>query len=150
VARRAYGDAIRRIDASVRVDELAASLFVALAEEGWTSGPLVDAIVQRVLAPLQVDSNGATDCVVLGCTHFPLLADAIRRALPPTVTLIDSASSTARTLADALGAAGLLRGDVTRGSVSFLATDDPERFARVGAAFLGVAIDGSEVERVDL
>lgn len=150
VARRAYGNAIRGIDPDAHVEEIAASLFVALAEEGWTTGPIVDAIVQRVLAPLHTHADAAPDCVVLGCTHFPLLADAIRRALPAATTLIDSASTTAAMLGDALDEAGLLRPGALPGRLSFLATDDPDRFARVGAAFLGVRIGAHEIESVDL
>ncbi len=150
VRGHAYGEAIRRLDPAVRVDEISASLLVALAEEGWTDGALVDAIVQRVLEPLAAGAGSTPDCVVLGCTHFPLLADPIRRALPPAVKLIDSAGTTAALLHERLGETAMLRTGTGSPPIAFLATDDPERFARVGSAFLGLSIGAGDVERIDL
>ena len=111
------------------------------------------------------------DCLVLGCTHFPVLAQAIQGVLPSGVCLIDSAETTANWVAEELGARGLLRPDhrqggdgtgavtgavtgsvtgLVTGSVRFFATDDPDRFARVGEIFLGEPLSPSDVTLVDL
>ncbi len=91
----AYQDAIRRLNANARVTPCACSLFVAMAEEGWTSGPIAAAVAQRYLDPI-FGVAGAPDTLVLGCTHFPVLAAAIRSVLPPTVQIVDSAATTRR------------------------------------------------------
>jgi glutamate racemase len=81
VERGAYAEAIRNRDPRARVQEISCSLFVALAEEGWTEGPIVDAIAGGYLGPVLDPSLGNTpDSVILGCTHFGLLEAAIRRS----------------------------------------------------------------------
>ena len=90
------------------------------------------------------------DTVVLGCTHFPVLRGVIERVCGPGVNLVDSAQTTAVAVAAALRERGLLGGPPAGEAVRFLATDAPERFARVGGVFLGAAIQASDVELVDL
>jgi glutamate racemase len=126
------------------------SLFVALAEEGWVDGELVEAIVARYLGSMFDDSTAhRPDCLVLGCTHFPVLAPAIRNVLGSTVVLVDSAETTAATVRAHLAANGLGR-LMGRGDVRFLATDGADRFRRVGERFFGEPIAKELVELTDL
>ena len=91
------------------------------------------------------------DTLVLGCTHFPVLAEAIARAAGPGVAIVDSAATTASSVAEALGAGGLANdAKANTPRIRLFATDSPERFARVGKIFLGRAIDQNDVELVDL
>ncbi len=145
----AYQDAIRRRSAGARVSARACSLFVAMAEEGWTEGPIAEAVAHRYLDPL-FEPREAPDTLVLGCTHFPVLAQAIRAVLPPQVRIIDSAATTAAAVLEQLMPAGGSTGGASTGRVIWLATDGAARFARVGATFLGEALSESEVEIVDL
>ena len=89
---------------------------------------------------------------MLGCTHFPVLASAIRAIIGSSVALVDSAETTALAVAEALEGEGLgSDGDAGgTGATRFFATDSPERFARVGEIFLGRPIDALSVELVDL
>ncbi len=149
----AYQAAIARRRPQAAVTARACPLFVALAEEGWTDGPIVDAVIHRYLDGLFVDrpASARADTLVLGCTHFPVFAPALTRALGPAVSIVDSAATTAAALAAVLDDAGLRRPeDDAPGSVSLLATDGPERFARVGAVFLGRPLSAADVEVVDL
>jgi glutamate racemase len=126
-------------------------VFVALAEEGWADSPATRAAAEHYLTTL-FKSPAPPDTLVLGCTHFPVLAGAIRAVIGGRVALVDSAETTAGAVAEALSRAGLASNAVARdgGSVRFFATDSPERFARVGAIFLGRAIDPASVTLVDL
>jgi glutamate racemase len=91
------------------------------------------------------------DCLLLGCTHFPILAPVIQRVGGPALTLVDSAATTAAAVALTLAASGLARGAATGGARRHLiATDGRERFARVGRHFLGEALTADDVELVDL
>jgi glutamate racemase len=149
----AYQRALLGRRPDLKVDAVACPMFVALAEEGWTEGPIVEAVARRYLEmELSGVANARVDTVVLGCTHFPVLRSVIERVCGPGVNLVDSARTTAEAVAAALLARGLLadarpsEGPVVR----FLATDAPERFARVGGVFLGAAIRLADVELVDL
>jgi glutamate racemase len=126
-------------------------VFVALAEEGWTKSPVTRAAVEHYLGPM-FRNPSAPDTLVLGCTHFPVLAGAIREVIGGAVVLVDSAETTASAVAEALAGAGLNSEAEPSGerATRFFATDSPERFARVGAVFLGRVIDPGSVELVDL
>ncbi|MFM2246038.1 MAG: glutamate racemase [Pseudomonadota bacterium] len=138
----AYTRALLSRAPDLRVDALACPLFVALAEEGWHEGDIADRVAQRYLEPLA----GGADTLILGCTHYPLLAGAIRKALPG-VALVDSARSTAEATAGMLAAHQLLRAS-GGGSQRFLVTDHVERFHVVGERFLGGPL--GDVELVDI
>jgi glutamate racemase len=148
----AYQAEIARRRPDAVVTARACPLFVALAEEGWTDGPIVEGVIHRYLD--QVFEAGAAtalpDTLVLGCTHFPVLAPALRKVLGPAVAIVDSAATTASVLVDVLEQHGLLRHDQAAGKITLLATDGPERFARVGAMFLGRPLAPADVEIVDL
>lgn len=145
----AYERAIRARRPDATVISRPCQLFVALAEEGWVRGAIAEAIARRYLEDLIAEHPGL-DCLVLGCTHFPVLRDAIAAAVGPRVTLVDSAETTAGAVAGILARNGLRAPDGPGGGVRFLATDAPARFARVGAVFLGEPIAPEAVELVDL
>jgi glutamate racemase len=103
-------------------------------------------VTERYLAHL----DARIDTVVLGCTHFPLLAGAIGKQLGPTRRVVDSAATTAKATAAELAARSLAVPSTRTGTVRLLATDSPERFARVGARFLGSSIAEKSVQAIDL
>ncbi|MGH8279281.1 MAG: glutamate racemase [Gammaproteobacteria bacterium] len=147
----AYERAICARRADARVFSQACSLFVALAEEGWTRGPLVEAIVREYLQPVLGErKRDGLDCVVLGCTHFPLLGETIAGVAGTGIHVIDPSEPVAEAVQAVLNARDLYCGAKFAGSTQFFATDDVERFARVGGRFLGTAIAAADVERVDL
>lgn len=152
----AYQEAIRRRRPEAVITAAAAPLFVALAEEGLIEGPIAEGIARHYLEPLlQAAQVPRPDTLVLGCTHFPVLAQVIGRVAGHDIRLVDSAAttaaSTARLLADsglaALKAPGAAPGG---GRLRLIATDGPERFARAGSLFLSRRIAPEEVELVDL
>jgi len=147
----AYARAIRRLLADADVVQQPCQVFVALAEEGWAETPATLATAAHYLDPLFSGAD-APDTLVLGCTHFPVLAGAIRRTVGEDIALVDSAETTAAAVAEALAKRNLAT-EAELGSgppIRFFATDSPERFARVGAIFLGRDIDEASVELVDL
>ncbi len=149
----AYQQAIARIRPDAEVRALACGLFVALAEEGWVKGPIVEQVAHRYLEPLRADPAHAVDTLVLGCTHFPALKSAIAAAAGPGVQIVDSAATTAATVRMELAQRSLLRpadpADAGARQLRFLATDGIERFMQVGGRFLGTALEAQSVELVD-
>lgn len=90
----AYRRAISALDPKACIKEQPCELLVSLAEEGWTEGDIADSIVRRYLHEAQKDGFEA-DSIILGCTHFPLLRNAISAAVADTVAVVDSANTTA-------------------------------------------------------
>ena len=137
IASGAYQDAFDAA-AGVHVHAVACPSFVDFVERGITSGRQVVGLAQAYLAPLQrVD----LDTLVLGCTHYPLLTGALSLVMGDKVTLVSSAEETAKEVYRRLTEADLLSGGSTPpGPHEFLATGDPEPFARLGKRFLGPEI----------
>jgi glutamate racemase len=133
ISSGAYTRALRAIRPDLEVYTRACPMFVPLAEEGW-----VDNDIARDTVALYLTSLAASgiDTLILGCTHYPLLADTIGRFLGPAVGLVDSAAATAEVVRARLEGEGLARA-TGEGSASFFVTDVPERFIRVGERFLG-------------
>ena len=147
----AYQDAIVRRRSDARVSAVPAQLFVALAEEGLCRGPIAESVARHYLGPLFNTRAGISrpDTLVLGCTHFPMLAEAIRAVAGADVNIVDSAETTARYVRHTLEADGLAA-EGGEGSLRLLATDAADRFARIGGRFLERPIRPHEVELVDL
>ncbi|MEX2123821.1 MAG: glutamate racemase [Woeseia sp.] len=151
VGLHAYGNAIRALDKEASVQELACELLVALAEEGWTSGGIADAVVGQYLQPFLSDlQHSRPESIILGCTHFPILRETIRRVVGDELSIVDSAGTTAQAVAELLESAGLARNADGGGRLELLATDGARRFARVGGAFLGAELKPDDVLLVDL
>ena len=159
----AYQEAILRIRGHAHVIAQPTQLFVALAEEGLHEGPIADSVARHYLDPIFHASRDAAppDTLVLGCTHFPMLAGAIRAAVGPDIQIVDSAATTAKSVRDTLQRESLMRPDPSSGNgvpsgpagtgeIRFLATDSIERFVRIGTRFLERPIDPQEVELIDL
>lgn len=148
VREGAYQRAILRRRPDAIVMAKACPLFVALAEEGMTSGSIAEAVAHWYLDELLAQQH--PDTLVLGCTHFPVLADVLRSVTGPEVALVDSAATTAIALERILIREALLNPGRLPGGLQFLATDGPERFARVGSLFLHEPISTRDVRLVDL
>lgn len=153
VNNQAYQKAILSISPGANVKSAACSLFVALAEEGWHRGELVEAIVKESLSGLfdqYQPSDTAIDTLVLGCTHFPALKESIARVLGDRVALVDSAEITAQRLQSYLMQKNLANSEQASGRVRFLVTDGPSRFARVAQHFYDEPIADDQIELIDI
>lgn len=144
-----YEREIVKIRPQAKVFGLACPLFVPLAEEGWCTGDIAELIAHRYLDGLRATTG--IDTLVLGCTHFPALASAIASVMGSEVTLVDSARTTAQVI-QVLLTNHQIDATQTNGprTLSFLATDGAERFARVGRLFMHNNLRAADVEVVDL
>ncbi|HEY5336702.1 MAG TPA: glutamate racemase [Rhizomicrobium sp.] len=145
----AYVRAIEAHGRSVPVIQQACSLFVSIAEEGLLDGAIAEAIAHRYLDPL-LAAVPKPKALVLGCTHFPALKNTIAKIAGPDILLVDSAATTARAVEKILNEHNIKRSAAAKPEHTFLATDAPDRFARVGEIFLGTPIDPGRVELVDI
>ncbi|MBS0350183.1 MAG: glutamate racemase, partial [Proteobacteria bacterium] len=147
VKAQGYQRAIGRIKPDSKVIAQGCSVFVALAEEGWHEGPIAESVAQRYLGPLFVN-NDRPDCLLLGCTHFPLLTKAIEKVIGNDIFIVDPADETAQAVKSILQQRNL---ENTQGCAltKFLVTDSPERFARIAERFLSTSIHSAQIQLVD-
>lgn len=139
-----YERAIVAVRPDAEVHSVACPLFVALAEEGWLDGEVAELTAREYLTPLL---EREIDTLLLGCTHYPLLAPLLARVVGDGVSLVDSAQATAGALADVLGepAEGSEPGDPIH---AYCVTDDERRFGEIADRFLGAP--ARQVERVSI
>lgn len=131
-----YERAILRFRPEARVRSVACPLFVALAEEGWLSGPIATLTAREYLDPLLAEG---IDTLVLGCTHYPLLRPLLADVVGPDVRLVDSADATAAETARRLGDEGLLATREGEGEHTYFVTDAGGGFGEIAERFLGRA-----------
>jgi len=128
----------------------AAQLLVALAEEGVLEGKIARLVIEKYLISLFTQQDRWPQVLILGCTHFPILKHEIRRAADGlganAMHIVDPSLEIASTITAEIGS-GLQSGN---GETYFLATDNADRFVRVGNIFLRGEIDLTEPEIIDL
>jgi len=130
----AYSHAIRHLDDRVQVFPRECPLFVPLAEEGWIDHQVTGLVAKEYLFPLKLEK---IDTLILGCTHYPILREAIQNAVDGEVTLIDSGEATAASVENILDEQKLRNGSEQRANLQFFVSDIPAKFAEVGERFLG-------------
>jgi len=134
VASGGYERAVASTGADVTLRSQACPVFVEHVERGDTTSDELRGAARRYLSPLMADG---VDTLILGCTHYPLLAGLLQLEMGPDVVLVSSAEETAKDVYATLVAEHLLREDPERARHEFLATGDPETFERVAGIFLG-------------
>jgi glutamate racemase len=144
IASGSYTRALKTLAPDLEIYTRACPLFVPLAEEGWVDNEVAEGTAAIYLTSLK---RSGIDTLVLGCTHYPLLAPVIGNVMGNKVTLVDSAHTTAAAARDTLARYGLARRSGT-GSLSFFVTDVPDRFVKVGGRFMGHRIESAvRIER---
>jgi glutamate racemase len=144
---------LRALEArGIQAKEKACPLLVPLVEEGWVEHPVTEQVSRIYLHEAFAEDSENADVLLLGCTHYPLIATLLRRVAPPHVKIVDSAESTAHVVKD-LVRRGAIPREVEQERrksprVKFFATDSVEKFRRLGARFLGREIQ--DVEHIDL
>ncbi len=138
VASNAYKNAIIAADSRRAVVQLACPLFVPIIEEGLDeANTIVAPVLRRYLSPLKRLKPAV---VVLGCTHYPILAPALAAYFGKSAQLVDSGTSTARVVEQSLRSTGALSQSRREGRLHCYVSDNPRRFQTVGSRFLGEPI----------
>jgi glutamate racemase len=130
IRSHAYFEAIKDENPAVEVYEHATPSFVPMVEAGQLSGAEVEAMVLEGLAPLlgERDASGEfvfplpasarIDTLLLGCTHYPLIRNAIAAVAGERIAIVDSATATAAALSELLLINGLEAPGSSRGTAA--------------------------------
>jgi glutamate racemase len=145
VASGAYERTVRAADPHVHLESVACPDLAAVIEAGF---PFDDDLVETVRAYCAPLRAAQVDTVILGCTHFPLIAPMLQRTLGRSVSLVTSGPGVARSVERALAARDLLNPRPDEGSYRFRCTGQVSAFEALGTRFLQMPL--GEVEHVDL
>lgn len=115
-------------------------LFVPLIEEGFHNHPAAKLVAQSYLDPIKNE----IDAALLACTHYPLIRPVLEEVLGACVTLAEPAAACAEEAYAYLKTNHLLNPQVTKPQYQFYASDDPEKFTRLGKIFFGSKLESVE------
>ena len=140
---------ILKLMPKAQVTDCSCTMFVPLVEEGWYSADdiVVLETVKRYLKPI-IDSN--SDTLILGCTHYPVLSDAIRKTLGEKVKLINAGTATAKAVKNYILQNEIENDNENVGNSKFFVTDKPDTFKNLASVLLGKEIDEASIEQVDI
>ncbi len=150
VASQSYEMEIAKLAPEFTTTAHACPMWVPLVENGEAATEGADYFVRRDINAL-LSCDKAIDTIILGCTHYPLLYDAIRRVVPANIAVLRQGHIVADSLVDYLHrhhemACRLQNSDAANGGCIYYTTDDSERFAATASAFLGHDITCRQIE----
>ena len=140
-----YLETLKAMDSTLEVYAKACPLFVPLVENGHTQGKVSELVAEEYLKELR---DKGVDTLILGCTHYPLLKDTIRKVMGDTVTLVDAGEQTAIYAKKRLEEQGLLC-DRSQGTTQYYVSDAVEGFQELAQMFLEQKMEDS-VHRIDI
>ena len=116
------------------VQEISCPLFVPIIEEGWA-----DSSIARDIAKIYLNDfiNSDIDTLILGCTHYPIMANTIQALLPNQIQLVCSGETVGYKLAEYLKKKNCESCSDVPQSVQYFVTDYPQKFDELGSRFLG-------------
>ena len=142
----AYSRALARQGRGLEVTEVAAPDLAPIIQHGFPFEQAVVDTVRSYCAPLRRER---VDTLILGCTHYPLVAPMLQRILGRDVRLVSAGHAVAAATQRHLEAAGLASERIGEGDYRFLCTGDVEAFTELGTRFLQMPLAG-RVERVSV
>lgn len=116
VLSEAYVHALKQIRSSLHVYQQPCPLLVPLIEENWVFDPLTNMVLYRYLQSLLKEK---IDVLVMGCTHYPILRNAIQKVVTPAVQLVDAGPG----LIEQLESSMTLSQDAANGEIHIVCTD---------------------------
>jgi glutamate racemase len=145
VASGAYERAVSQADPHVQLESVPCPDLASIIEAGSPFEHEVLALVRGYCAPLRA---AGVDEVILGCTHYPLIAPMLQRIVGRGVRLVTSGAGVARSVERALAARDLLNPQTLEGEYRFQCTGDVETFKALGTGFLQMPL--GDVVHVEL
>jgi glutamate racemase len=135
IRSKAYSKTLHGLASDISVDEISCPLFVPLVEEGETAGVITQAVFDKYLSRL---SQKKPEAVILGCTHYPMLRDALQKYFGDSTRLLESGEVLSSLVAPYCEEEGSRR-------VRLCITDLTDHFERLAREFLeGQTIDSLE------
>jgi glutamate racemase len=143
IASKSFEKELHKLRPEVEVYAVACPKLVPLIEQGMHDSPELRTTLHEYLTPLL---SHDIDTLILGCTHYGLIKEAISSIVGPHIHVLSEASILPRKLEDYLTHHPEYRDHLaTDGTVSFFTTDTTDRFERLGAQFYGGEIQAEHV-----
>lgn len=129
----AYEKSVHALDSSIKVYSRACPLFVPIAEEGLEHDEIARLTARKYLGEFR---KFEIDTLVMGCTHYPILEQAIRSVVGKQINIVNAGRETAKEIRDILEKEKILSQN-GKGGCEYYVTDSPDSFAEIGGRILG-------------
>ena len=141
----AYTNQITKMHPKSQIFAQACGLFVSMIEEGFIDGEIVELIAKEYLSYFD---DKSLDCLILGCTHYPIIKDSITKSLKDVV-LIDPSQQAVKILMEFLIKQNMFNDSSNSSNYKFFVTDIPLKFKSVGEVFLQSKMEDLEMVNLD-
>ena len=141
-----YNDYIRELNPDITVVSKACPLFVPLVEEGLIEDRVTDDIVARYLQEMK---EYRVDSLVLGCTHYPLIRNTIKRFMGDEVRLVNPAFETAKSLKELLAEQGILNTSRRKPEYEYYVSDGVDKFITFADSVLPCHVTDTQVVDIE-
>lgn len=133
-----YNKVLRNMSSGVEVFSQACPLFVPLVEEGWIDSEVTEMVARIYLEPIVRNS---IDTLILGCTHYPIIKDTIKKTIDQRIEIVDSAIQIALEVRDVLNESNLLNNTERKPEHLFYVSDFPQKFEEIARRLLGQPLE---------
>ena len=134
IQSNAYSKMFQKLDNECKIIEVACPLFVPIIEEGWADTNIAKDIANTYLNDFQ---NSNIDTLILGCTHYPIMANTIKEVLSNPINLVFSGETVGFKLKKYLIQKDCVNSTTHSQTVKYFVTDYPQKFDELGSRFLG-------------
>ena len=141
-----YSKFLRKLNPELTVVSRACPLFVPLVEEGLLEDRITDDVIERYLHELK---EYGIDSLILGCTHYPLIRNAIGRYMGSEVTLINPAYETAKSLKVLLAEKQLLNRSGELATYEYYVSDGVDKFCTFADRVLPCDVERAKVVDIE-
>ena len=146
VNSNAYPNSIAKLNQKANLSQVACTLFVPLIEEGYINHKALDLIASEYLSTM---NDNKIDTLVLGCTHYPIIKDTIRKIIGDKVNIIDPADKTSEDLVSTLTKLNLLNTSNDKPIYEFYVTEISSKFNTIGEMFLNTKLGTPKLVSLD-
>ena len=135
---KAYSKSFSNINSDCTITEIACPLFVPIIEEGWSDSSIAKDIANIYLKPLK---NTTIDTLILGCTHYPIMAETIQEVIEDNIELVFTGETVEKELQQYLKTNNYQNNLKNKMKTQFYVTDSPQKFDDLGSKFLGKSLE---------
>lgn len=141
-----YPIEIAKFYPELKVNQEACPMWVPLVENNEFESEGADFFIQKNINSL-LSKDDKIDTIILGCTHYPLLINKIKKYLPANITLLSQGEIVAASLEDYLKRHAELEQKCTKGgTIDFYTTDAAENFDKAASLFFGKAVQSKHLD----
>jgi len=145
VISKSYPIEIKKFYPELNVFQEACPMWVPLVENNEYNSPGADYFIEKNISNL-LEQSPDIDTILLACTHYPLLIEKIKKAVPENVTVLSQGEIVANSLADYLTKHPEMEEKCSKnGQISFFTTDSAEDFDNHAAIFYGKSVESKHL-----